>query len=182
MTEQQQTIRDFLTAARMHTNDTFCKRYGHPFLLGREVLEEEFAFSTAIASTDEPGLTERRRGLRIRDWVLAVHSPEVGVTSHRVFVGRSSNNAISIPHPTVSKLHAYFVLEEEHWWIVDVGSSNGTRVNGMRAPSRAKTELHDRDVVVFGRCAFSFLSPPSLFELVQRMASVIDERVEGESA
>jgi pSer/pThr/pTyr-binding forkhead associated (FHA) protein len=91
-----------------------------------------------------------------------------------VFVGRSSNNDISIPHPTVSKLHAYFVLEDRKWWLVDVGSSNGTTVNGMKAPPRAKTGLHDNDVVVFGRCAFSFLLSRSLYDLVMRMSGALE--------
>jgi hypothetical protein len=171
----QQTIRDFMETARSQSAETFEKRFACPFLLGREVLEEEFAFATAIASVDEMERGAQRDGLRIRDWVLPVQRPEGSskVGSLRVFVGRASNNDISIPHPTVSKLHAYFTLEQGRWWVVDVGSSNGTTVNGMKAPARAKTALYDKDVVVFGRCAFSFLLPRSLYELVASMSSAI---------
>ncbi|MFH1807414.1 MAG: FHA domain-containing protein [Pseudomonadota bacterium] len=175
MSTEQQTIRDFIDTARNVTAESFEKRYLHPFLLGREVLEEEFSFATAIATVDEMERGDRQTGLRIRDWVLPVQRPEGAskVGSLRVFVGRASNNDLSIPHPTVSKLHAYFTLEGSRWWIVDVGSSNGTTVNGMKAPARAKTAVYDKDVVVFGRCAFSFLLPRSLYELVASMASAI---------
>lgn len=175
MTGAQQTIRDFMDAARTQSAETFEKRFACPFLLGREVLEEGFSFATAIASIDEMSRSEQRESLRIRDWVLPVQRPEGNskVGSLRVFVGRASNNDISIPHPTVSKLHAYLTLEQGRWWVVDVGSSNGTTVNGTKAPARAKTALYDKDVVVFGRCAFSFLLPRSLYELVASMAAAI---------
>jgi len=176
MNSSTQTIKDLIPTARSLSGETFEKRFGHPFLLGREVLEEEFAFATAIAKMDEPDVSATRSGLRIRDWVLAVHKPDASPGNQRVFVGRSSNNDISIPHPTVSKLHAYFVLEDRKWWLVDVGSSNGTTVNGMKAPARAKTALYDNDVVVFGRCAFSFLLPRSLYDLVLRMSGALDAR------
>ena len=180
MSTAQQTIRDYLERARGLSAEAFEKRYDHPVLLGREVLEEEFAFATAIADLDELNATGGREadGLRIRDWVLPVNKPGAAPSNPRVFVGRSSNNDLSIPHPTVSKLHAYFTLENSKWWIVDVGSSNGTKVNGMKAPPRAKTALYDNDVVVLGRCAFSFLLPRSLYDLVTRMSGVLESEAD----
>src|SRR5512137_355836 len=131
MAPTQQRIQDFFSIARSLSADAFDKRYGHPFLLGREVLEEEFSFATAIANVEEPQILTKKEGLHIRDWVLPVHKPGAPAGPLRLFVGRSSNNDLAIPHPTVSKLHAYFSREDNKWWIVDVGSSNGTTVNGM---------------------------------------------------
>jgi pSer/pThr/pTyr-binding forkhead associated (FHA) protein len=34
---------------------------------------------------------------------------------------------------TVSREHAAFVERGDTWWVIDLGSTNGTRVNGLRA-------------------------------------------------
>jgi hypothetical protein len=47
-------------------------------------------------------------------------------------VGRSSDNAIHLPAPRVSKVHASLRVEGERMWVRDLGSTNGTEVNGRR--------------------------------------------------
>lgn len=48
-------------------------------------------------------------------------------------IGRSSKNAIQISDATVSKEHAEIVRRGEVWLVRDLGSRNGTRVNGVEA-------------------------------------------------
>ncbi|HEV2105326.1 MAG TPA: SpoIIE family protein phosphatase [Candidatus Eisenbacteria bacterium] len=48
-------------------------------------------------------------------------------------VGRSSRNALHLPDATVSKEHAELVRDGGEWRIRDLGSRNGTRVNGHEA-------------------------------------------------
>lgn len=167
---EHRTIADYFTPTRMLGTTAFCKKYPHPFLLGREVLEESFSFATAIARPDD-SRSPQQEILDIRDWVIPVAA---GGKGKRVFVGRSSNNDITIPHATVSKLHAYFTQEEDSWWIVDVGSSNGTRVGGVPVPARSKTPVKDDDAIAFGRCVFGLLMPGTLHDLVQRMDRAMD--------
>lgn len=45
-------------------------------------------------------------------------------------VGSSPDADIQIPHPTVSRTHAKLTVDRDGVFIEDVGSSNGTRVNG----------------------------------------------------
>ncbi|HTM58105.1 MAG TPA: SpoIIE family protein phosphatase [Candidatus Udaeobacter sp.] len=48
-------------------------------------------------------------------------------------IGRSSRCAIHLPDGTVSKEHAEIVRTGEEWRVRDLGSRNGTRVNGREA-------------------------------------------------
>jgi hypothetical protein len=57
----------------------------------------------------------------------------VPVTGSRVTVGRLATCALTLTDGTVSREHAALVRRGEGWWVVDLGSTNGTRVNGVRA-------------------------------------------------
>ena len=49
-----------------------------------------------------------------------------------VTFGRDSSNSIGVPDAALSRLHCVFSLESEGWTLRDVGSSNGTFVNGAQ--------------------------------------------------
>lgn len=74
--------------------------------------------------------TSRLR-LRVRSGADA--GQEAPVTGARVTVGRHSSCALTLQDSTVSREHAAVVRRGDGWWIVDLGSTNGTRVNGVRA-------------------------------------------------
>jgi hypothetical protein len=174
------TVHDYVAACRSMTADAFAARSPYPFLFGREVLEEEFRFSTVV--TDDRMMSELPRArsgavtalpdpdvLKIRHWVIAVKKPPEAPAQDRVFLGRSETNDVCVPHKTVSKLHAYMQREgapSSRWFIVDTGSANGTKHNGLRLPPRAKAALVDGDTLVFGRCVFQWMTARSLHERV----------------
>jgi serine phosphatase RsbU (regulator of sigma subunit) len=62
----------------------------------------------------------------------------------RQVVGRSSRNSIQIPDATVSKEHAEILRQAGQWLIRDLGSRNGTRVNGADASDLLKLKSGDR--------------------------------------
>lgn len=73
----------------------------------------------------------------------------------RVVLGRSKEADIRVPDENVSRRHAEVRLEEDGYWIVDLGSMNGTIVNGKRV-DRMRLEDDDRITlgstdIVFGR-------------------------------
>jgi pSer/pThr/pTyr-binding forkhead associated (FHA) protein len=51
----------------------------------------------------------------------------------RVTAGRGSSCDLVVRDTTVSREHAAFVLRSDTWWVLDLGSTNGTRINGLRA-------------------------------------------------
>ena len=55
------------------------------------------------------------------------------VTVNRCLIGRSAAADLSLPADTVSRRHALLWQEDGATWIYDLGSANGTYVNGMAA-------------------------------------------------
>ncbi len=70
-------------------------------------------------------------------------------------VGRSSE-ALPMTDSTVSRRHAELTPDEGQWWISDLGSQNGTWVNGVRIAERTRLKLGDQirtgaTLFVFGK-------------------------------
>ncbi|HEX9460503.1 MAG TPA: adenylate/guanylate cyclase domain-containing protein [Thermoanaerobaculia bacterium] len=66
---------------------------------------------------------------------LQLHYVDLGVPrvmdlKHELSVGRTEGNDLILNHPSVSRKHAKFELRGEHWWIVDLKSTNGVKLNG----------------------------------------------------
>ena len=79
----------------------------------------------------------------------------VPVTGSRLTAGRLGSCDLTIDDSTVSREHAAFVRRGEAWWVVDLGSTNGTRVNGRRAAEQPispgdRVELGDAVVELVG--------------------------------
>jgi adenylate cyclase len=66
---------------------------------------------------------------------LQLHYVDLGVPrvmdlKHELSVGRTEGNDLILNHPSVSRKHAKFELRGDHWWIVDLKSTNGVKLNG----------------------------------------------------
>lgn len=69
-------------------------------------------------------------------------------------VGRAPTAGLRVMDTGVSREHASLLRRESAWWAQDLGSSNGTFVNGL--PATAPMRLRDGDEVRFGPAAFRF--------------------------
>jgi hypothetical protein len=67
-------------------------------------------------------------------------------------IGRSPHCDLPLGDPTVSWHHAELHRTGDTWVLVDVGSKNGTRVNGWRVDSGFT--VHPGDCVHFGRAVY----------------------------
>lgn len=70
-------------------------------------------------------------------------------------IGRSPSNQIAITDPGVSSKHAKIWAENGRWWIMDLGSTNGTLVNNADID---REELNDGDKLSFGPVHAVFVS------------------------
>jgi adenylate cyclase len=116
-------------------------------------------------------------------------------------VGRAVTSEVPIYDPTVSRRHAEIMLTNGGVLVRDLGSSNGTFVNGVRI---TETVAGDGDIVTFGKVAFKVvevaapsptagmaeelaefpLKPPPDATIVRQVAvsavAELDQRVVGE--
>jgi hypothetical protein len=80
---------------------------------------------------------------------LTVDGRTVPLNADRVAVGRSRECDVRIDDGNVSRRHAELTRGGDGGWsIVDLGSTNGTEVNGRRVSRR--TQLEDGDRIVIG--------------------------------
>ncbi|MFA6108078.1 MAG: FHA domain-containing protein [Candidatus Latescibacterota bacterium] len=70
------------------------------------------------------------------------------------YIGRDPANDIVVDDEEVSAQHAQISCAGEGFWVKDLGTTNGTFVNGQRI--QEPTPLHDEDLVKIGRTMLQF--------------------------
>ncbi|MFJ6510081.1 FHA domain-containing protein [Streptomyces sp. NPDC091406] len=77
-----------------------------------------------------------------------------------LLIGRDPANGLRLNHETVSRLHAELHALNGRWLLRDLGSTNGTCVNGQRLVG--SIPVRDGDQVSFGRMSFRLTAPDRL--------------------
>jgi len=80
---------------------------------------------------------------------------DILLRKERVTIGRRADNDVCLPHPAVSGEHAAVVTILSDSFLEDLGSTNGTLVNGIRV---VKHFLRDHDQVDIGRQRLVYMS------------------------
>jgi pSer/pThr/pTyr-binding forkhead associated (FHA) protein len=78
-------------------------------------------------------------------------------------IGKAPHNRLVISDPTVSSTHAIVLVRDGGYSIVDLGSSNGTFVNGQRLGSESHTLQHG-DKIQLGQALLTFRNPAETVE------------------
>ena len=81
---------------------------------------------------------------------------DVALKGDRIEVGRVGSCDICLQDANVSRRHAAFLREGSGWVIEDMGSTNGTVVNGNRVD---RVRLQDRDVIQIGITELTYHEP-----------------------
>ncbi|MFF7181151.1 FHA domain-containing protein [Streptomyces sp. NPDC008121] len=71
---------------------------------------------------------------------------------HPLRIGRDPVNGLRLSHETVSRAHAELSLQDGLWVLRDLGSTNGTTVNGRRVTGAVVVRAGD--AVAFGQMSF----------------------------
>jgi hypothetical protein len=148
-------LRDRSLEGRLST-DTFADRVGLAFRAkSRAELDE-------LTADVRPRSAPRRVLLDAVEWLATLRAevraawsrPRVPVlalpsaTGTRMLIGRAPNCDCVLPETYVSRAHAQLWREGERWLLRDLGSRNGTRVNGVQVIEA--TEVHAGDHVSLG--------------------------------
>jgi pSer/pThr/pTyr-binding forkhead associated (FHA) protein len=78
----------------------------------------------------------------------------------RTTFGRRPGNTIIIEGDSfMSGNHAEILYENERFYLTDLGSTNGTQLNGRKVARHAPQPLQDNDEVMMGRTLYRFVAP-----------------------
>lgn len=138
----------------------------HPYLLtskGEEI--QSFYWTLALPvrkKTPEERGADQKKTLELSERLQAIL-----LDNDYVYVGRSRENDITLTPKSVSRLHACFSLREGSWVVTDIGSANGTMVDGRLLNEGQTAPLANLAKISFGPDAVFYFASS---EDVQRLA------------
>jgi len=112
--------------------------------------------SEPVDATAMPDPVRTDGGAALATVTMSDLGHDVVLSGDEVIVGRLAECQIHIADANVSRRHAAFMRLDEGWVIVDLGSTNGTRVNGEPVERR---RLHDGDVIEIGLVRLVYHEP-----------------------
>ena len=108
-------------------------------------------FAGAVVPGQQPAQPQQASRARLIDTAA---NRAIDLASARVTLGRESRNDITIPDINVSRTHAEISLSPQGAWVItDLGSTNGTYVNGRAVASQP---LNEGDHIAMGSTNFVF--------------------------
>ncbi|HOM02165.1 MAG TPA: FHA domain-containing protein [Acetivibrio sp.] len=113
--------------------------------------------SMSVSKTDNVGFYPYLKLINQRE-MLNFKVEENYILRKSVTIGRNDKNDIVIKDPFISGIHAYIMAEEGSILIKDMGSKNGTFVNGERLNEGETVLLNDGDNIKIGNVKFLFVS------------------------
>jgi pSer/pThr/pTyr-binding forkhead associated (FHA) protein len=84
---------------------------------------------------------------------LTIAGRQHAITEPRVVLGRSRDAGLRISDVNISRKHAELRHDGDTYWVVDLGSTNGTLVNGKRID---RQRLRDGDCITLGSTEIVF--------------------------
>jgi hypothetical protein len=152
--------------ARTISREEFVAKHGSLYLVIADNLEAlPIGFETAVVTFSG----KRRRTASLDFEVLAIAKAPTNPYPDRISVGRARNCDVVMRDPSVSKLHAHFHLRDgSELDLVDLGSQNGTRVNGRVLVPHTPEWVTPGDVLLFGAVSAKLIDAEGLFELLQK--------------
>ncbi len=123
----------------------------------------DFAQSLAAATgVGTPVSLDTDTELLTRRSIFVLTTPdgrEYAVPEGTITIGRDIGNDIVLPVRQVSRLHAQIQCSQSECSLTDMGSTNGTFVNGMCVPPREPQPIMDGDVLGIGPVIMMVTAP-----------------------
>lgn len=95
-----------------------------------------------------------RASFQFPRYSITLGKQEFVLHAAETLIGREPSVGIYLDHPSVSRKHARIAIESVGATLSDLGSRNGTFLNGRRVEGAAK--IHDNDVIALGPITLIF--------------------------
>lgn len=86
--------------------------------------------------------------------LICFHGPEFDLVKNETLIGCSSNVDVDLrgipDQEYVSGIHAKIICKNDVYYLMDLQSTNGTKINEKRIPANVIEQLNDEDEVVLG--------------------------------
>ncbi len=144
--------RRYVTAGPIRVDIAFDAFVRHLEIRTRFAEESRTLPSGSTASgtaTNGPPIRVRLRGLKTsRAGELQAF---FGEGRNTLGLGRGKDNSLVLDDASVSNFHAALTLNPDRTvWLSDLGSSNGTTIDGVRLPANDRRQVHDGERLCFG--------------------------------
>lgn len=149
-----------------------------PSMVDRPNREGDLAQTLQLESPDESLRSSPREGRAKRPFVVVLRGNDVGLHApvRRVFlIGRNEGADLTLTDPRISSFHARIEFASDGWWLIDLNSTNGTRVNGervMRHPLSSQDKVEVGDTIL--RFELRDATDQAYDEHVRRMIDIDD--------
>jgi len=167
--------------ARKATLKGFSERFTGIYLLGNIPESHAGGFATRVGAPSNQDLINalRSNGNDSGPFLMRVEKSERNTWKSHISVGRAKNNDIVFRHDSVSKLHAHFYVRVttksgknyERLVLCDVGSANGTLLNGRTLDVDEEVTVSVGDRFLFGEVQCDLLDPGSLYASLRRLSA-----------
>jgi hypothetical protein len=138
--------RELVDAVREHADSEH-----YQFIGAIEIVLHEDAELSASTFAIESDWVEGGGGPT--DWLVFPDGRRVGIADEILTIGRLPECAVTIEDPNVSRRHAQIRRDGPNVVIVDLGSTNGTKVNGVNVRNQ---KLSPGDTITIGTTSLRF--------------------------
>lgn len=162
-----------LKKVRTCAQPIFVSAFTHPLLVGEGLYRGELSQAANPGDTlcfnvgDIQMGSESPGALRQAIYPL-IHEPNSDSPPGQFTIGRSSKNDMALADYAISRHHAVLRIHRFHYYVNDLGTTNGTSVNDKNLQPKVEQEIVVGDKICFARYAFRFINAERLYNLLDQ--------------
>lgn len=140
-----------------------------------EILDQDIVYQFGTSSLEDQDMGEESIESHVLEArVIEIRKKKADTPADQITIGRSADNDIVLYNKVVSKYHAclYIPSIEEGCFLLDIGSKNGTFLNGNKLTPYKEYPLIEGDEISFGRMTkIVYFSPKAFHGFLSKLKS-----------
>jgi len=118
---------------------------------GEKSTPEEMICRTCLTALDNVDITECDEKKEVQTLQLSLGDKTIVLNTGDVIGREAKGEDLLSDKLTISREHARFQKKDGQWFVTDLGSTNGTYLNGEKIESGKEVLLHHEDELGFSR-------------------------------